>query len=195
VFVAVPFRGAPAVFDDLLLGTATGRNLSLLSREALFTFPAAFQLLSDDDAIFVNESGRPEKVDISSVETWREQGWSVLGHPKWRDNADYLRQLGALLEARRASHQALQDGLTDWPDSVEALTIIGRGRPSPARWLWKKDHVALKRSIDEDGDGDVLTSRAQPLPGMRSETYETSVAHAFILNDRDVQRRVLEFLR
>jgi pimeloyl-ACP methyl ester carboxylesterase len=195
VFAGVPFRGAPAIFDDILVGTATGRNTALLSNRALFSFPSSFQLLPDDDDFFASESGHQVRMDLGLVETWREHGWSVLADPKLRDDARYRVHLGRMLSARRTFHDELQHDLADWPESVEALTIVGRGRPTDAKWRWEKDLVALRNPLREDGDGDVLTTRAQPLPGMQTAVVETKAAHAFILSDRDVQRRVFEFLK
>src|SRR6185436_3451144 len=70
VFAGVPFRGAPGLFKDLFLGASTNLNTAILSPEALWTFPATWQLLPRTDDFFVDDAGKPMVLAISRPETW-----------------------------------------------------------------------------------------------------------------------------
>ena len=71
VIVATPFKGALLMFHDFLKGIKTLRNTSLLSAEALQSFPSCYQLLPRHDTpIVLNEHLRTADVDFYNKKFW-----------------------------------------------------------------------------------------------------------------------------
>ena len=171
VFAGTPFRGGAQIMNDLLAGTETGRDAALLSKEALFSFPAAFQLL-------------PPEGDFNDPEIWLREGWGVFADPALRVDPAYRAQLTRMLAAHRESWAALANSR----GTKDVLTIIGTGRPTLS-----VVHPADREHPDRaDGDGSVLVTSAT-LEG--TQVFETRAEHAELLLDEGVQHAIARFLQ
>ena len=171
VFAGTPFRGGPQILEDLLWGTKTGRNTALLSKQALFSFPAAFQLL-------------PPAGDFTDPEAWLRGGWGVFQDPALRADAAYRAQLTRMLAAHAESSAALAASR----GTRDVLTVIGTGRPTIVRvHPDDRDHPELG-----DGDGSVPAASAR-LEG--AQVFETGAEHTALLLDEGVQRAIARFLQ
>jgi pimeloyl-ACP methyl ester carboxylesterase len=186
VFAGTPFRGGPGMFDDLFLGTATGLNHALLSRDALFSFPSAWQLLSARSDFFVDKAGNPVELDAFDAENWVNRRWGVFDRPT--TPADRA-QLDRVLAAHAALHAQLGKPLLSQP---KVMVIVGLGRATVSGMRLSGDGFDFKDNPTADGDGSVLVSSATPdLPFTR---VETQTEHVALLNDPGVQTTVSAFL-
>ncbi len=170
VFAGTPFEGGAEILKDFVAGAKTGRNTALLSKEATFSFPAAFQLL-------------PPAGDFTAAERWLSGGWGVFADPLIRADAAYRVQLERMLALHRESWNAL----TGFRGTPDALAIVGTGRPT----------VSLVHPADldhperQDGDGSVLVTSAT-LKG--AQVFSTRAEHTELLLDGAVQRAIVKFL-
>lgn len=193
VFVGTPFRGGPGMLDDLSTGTRSASNTALMSVEALFTFTASWQLLPLTGDFFLR-GGQPQSVDLQSRDTWLTRGWSVFRDSTLKGDPAYLAQLDALLAARAELWASLADAPQE-PFPWKAMAVIGSGRPTTVGWpIDAQGAVDLANPVMGDGDGSVATSRAYPPAPISAIEVQTDAEHSVLLNDRGVQRVVLEFL-
>lgn len=176
VFAGVPFNGAPGLFKDLFLGASTYQNTALLSPEALWTFPATWQLLPRTDDFFVDAEGKPVSLALSSPETWAK--WQLPCPER--------------LNQRLADRAAMPVTFEKAP--ARALAVIGRGIPSTkAQRVGANGFFEFDKPLREDGDGSVLVTNATP--AFPSETVFTTFEHVHLLDDANVRAAIEAFLK
>ncbi len=193
VFVGTPFAGTPGIFDDFFVGTETVRNRALMSPEAHFSFPASFQLLPFDPDFFVDASGQHVALDPYLPATWWTQGWGVFAAPERRANVAYRAQLEQQLKAR----QALVAELTApgvQPPGLEAMAVIGHGRPVTSAVRFEAGHFDFDHSPTADGDGTVLATSALPPPWLKAERLDSTAEHTALMRDPAVTEAISRFL-
>lgn len=193
VFLGTPFRGAPGMFDDFTLGTPVGRNRALLSPEALFTFPSAFQLLPAESDFFVDASGQPAPFDAYAPQAWVDGGWGVFQDASLRATPAYRDWLGRMLEARAGLARALS-GREGPPPPFRALAVVGVGQPLIQSFRVVNGQPTFENPIIADGDGSVLTTRALPPSPMHVERLETKADHVAMVGDEAVREAVARFV-
>lgn len=194
VFVGTPFKGAAGPWDDMFLGNTTARNRALLSADALLTFPSVWQLMPAVADFFVNEQRAPTAVDAFSSEAWLAKGWGVFADEAVRANPAYQAQLVARFEAHREFWRGLADEEGEAP-SWKAMVVIGSGRQTTAGYVVKADaSFDFSQSVTADGDGTVLTARAEPPKPIRAARVETTAEHAVMLNNAGVQEAIRAFV-
>ncbi len=184
VFAGTPFAGAAAIFQDLVRGDHAGRNRSLLSAEALFTFPLAWQLLPPASDFLA-----PAGIDAFTTSFWIGRGLGVFRDPELRADPAYRVQLERMIEA----HRALWSELRGFSPGVAALAIVGVGHDTvslvrAADGSFDFDHPALA-----DGDGLVTSASARPF--FPHQELETRASHSEMLSDPEVQRAIARFVR
>ena len=195
VIIGTPFTGAPGIFDDLLVGTETGRNRALLSPEALFTFASAFQLLPAHSDFFVDGVGAPVALDANDPAQWLARGWGVFAEPALREDEAYRAQLLRMLEARRELSEALapRPGLPTAP--FEMLVVVGTGRPTTSGYQVVDGKVEMENPPRADGDAAVLSARALPVLPIDWRRVDSAAEHVALMSDREVLQAVERFLR
>ena len=187
VFVGTPFRGAADIFKDFQLGTGMGRNQALLSREALFTFAAAFQLLPSESDFFVDAAGARVPLEAFAESTWLDRGWGVFADPALRTNAAYRAQLGRML----AAHASVAQDARPLP-GFEALAVVGTGRETVAGVRLLGQGFDFGNPPRADGDGEVPLASA--LPPFAAERFESREEHTALLNDQAVRAAIVKFI-
>ena len=186
VFVGTPFRGAADIFKDLQQGTGIGRNQALLSREALFTFAAAFQLLPGESDFFVDAADKPVALDAFAPATWLARGWGVFADPAVREDPAYVAQLDRML----AAHAAVAQDARPLP-AFAALAVVGRGRQTVSGVRVRGDGFDFERPPRADGDGSVPLASA--LPPFAFERFDSRAEHTALLNDDAVRQAIVKF--
>jgi pimeloyl-ACP methyl ester carboxylesterase len=194
-FVGTPFGGAPLALRDLLRGTTTALNSALLSREALFTFASVFELLPMTDGFFVDKGGQPVRFPATVAATWYDEGWGVFSDPELRQNPAYRAQLERMLKAHVELARALGDDATPPPGNLQALVVVGHGRPTISGLRVVDGHVRTDDLPVEDGDDAVVTTRATPPASFPYQRVETGAEHTVLLNDPAVRAAVVAFMR
>jgi len=187
VFVGTPFRGAADIFKDFLEGTETGRNRALISREALFTFAAAFQLLPAESDFFVDAEGRKVALELFATQTWLDRGLGVFADPALRTDPGYLAQLSRML----ASHEAVARDVRPLPP-FEALAVVGKGRETVSGVRVLGAGFDLSHNPRTDGDGSVPVSSA--VPAFAADLFESREEHTALLGAQAVQQAILKFI-
>ncbi len=178
-FVGTPFAGAPTIFKDFFRGDTAGRNHALLSRDALFSFPAAWQL-APKDKDFLDAGGDPY-----TEEFWIASGRGVFEDPSIRADPAYRNELRSVLRAREGHWRELE-GVSP---SVPSLVVVGEGHPTEARV-----HLAdLEHATKADGDGTVPSKSARP--SFPHDELVSRSGHVELLQDADVKRALAAFVR
>ncbi len=83
----VPNEGAMSTLQIFNEGYRVSRfRIDSLSKEAVFTSPAVFQLLPHQvSARFYDENLEPLKIDLYNPETWKKYGWSAYSDSNFRN--------------------------------------------------------------------------------------------------------------
>ncbi len=186
VFTGVPFKGGPGIFDDLMLGSSTFANRSLLSRDVLFTFASSHQLLSAKSDFFVDSTGAQVPIDAFSATEWITRRWGVFaGETTPADRAQLQRQL----DHHAALHLRLSQPMLSTP---EVMVVIGSGRATVSGVRVSSSGFDFDDPPHADGDGSVLVrSASPPIPFTR---VDTAMEHVALLNDGAVRSAISVFL-
>lgn len=194
VFVGTPFRGAPGIFKDFMVGTPSGLNHSLLSKEAVFTFPAAYQLMSATDDYFRDAQDHPVSIAASDPAVWCEKGWSVFADKALCADPAYQQYLSRMLTTHRETALALGEVTAPPPPTLKAMAIIGHKRETTGAERIIDGKVDVEHPIIVDGDGTVPASSALPTRPLDYEHVDTGALHVALLNDGAVRKAIARFL-
>ncbi|MBI3449767.1 MAG: hypothetical protein HY049_12730 [Acidobacteria bacterium] len=210
---APTFAGAPHVGTVILLGTPNGGTLDalrsllegervprLLPPEAIFTMPAAYQLLpAPGPSYLVDVDGAPVADDIYDVATWEKLGWSVFSPDARRDLRDKLRArigregsekvyLERMEASRRFARWALDrarrfrealEGEWDLEGRVRYAALGGDCTPTPSRAVVQFDGSAYHTYFDP---ADLPPGLGTPaLSGVMSAPGDDTVTRASLL--------------
>jgi pimeloyl-ACP methyl ester carboxylesterase len=195
VILGTPFAGSPGIFDDLLLGTATGRNRALIAPEAIFTFAAAFQLLPRRSDFFVDAQDKSVEWDAFDPAVWRNQGWGPFADPTLREDEAYRAQLLHMLDAHRQLTEALAPPQALPPPPFETLVVVGTGRSTVSGVRVVDGKLDLEHPPHADGDGTVVSSRALPILPIPYQRLDSSADHLALMSDREVLHAIKRFLQ
>ena len=184
VFAGTPFAGSAEIFKDLVRGNPVGRNHALLSAEALFSFPAAWQLLPPAGPVISSGSGAPQPRPVGSLAPRA----GVFADPRLRDDPAYRTEAAKQV----AAHAGHWSALAKVVPAVPVLVVVGEGQPTVAGireidGAFDFDHPPLA-----DGDGTVTAASARP--AFPHEEHVTHAKHTALLNDGEVQAAVARFL-
>lgn len=186
VFAGTPFKGGPNAFKSFMLGSPTGLNGQLLSREAVFTFGSTYQLLSRESDFFVDAAGARVPLNAYDPMQWVDGRWGVFAGNTTLAEVAVLRQR---LEGHDAMHARLQQPLLGAP---EILAVIGHGHATVSGVRVTPQGFDFGNPPTADGDGSVLLTSAEP-PGPFTR-LDTTTEHVQLLNDPEVQRAIAAFL-
>ncbi len=187
VFLGTPFAGSVKIWPDLVRGDVAGRNRSLLSAVALFTFPAAWQLLPPSGAFFFDRSGAPAAGDALGKQTWLS-GLGIFADPALRSDPAYTAELSRML----AAHDEHWRALAGFAPGIPALVVVGEGHPTISGVRLENGAPDLDHPPKADGDGTVTAVSARP--DFPHQEFVTQAGHVEMLREPDVQRAVARFL-
>jgi pimeloyl-ACP methyl ester carboxylesterase len=193
-FVGTPFRGAPGVLEAFIVGTPAGLNHALMSKEAIFTFPAAYQFMGGSDDFFQDAAGAPVHLAAGDASTWCEQGWSVFSDAKLCGDFSYQQQLTRMLRVRRETSAAFADVTIPPPVELQALVVIGHGRATTVGERVVEGRVDVEHPVRGDGDETVAATSAVPPKPLTYALVETSARHVALLNDDEVRKAIAHFV-
>jgi pimeloyl-ACP methyl ester carboxylesterase len=222
VLAGVPFRGSMIRFQDMQLGAKFGLNKTLLTGQAISSFPSAYQLLPFfENSKVLSKDLRPIPDVMFDPEYWVQHRWGLMRDNEASPQAVENRKNFTIRELGRA-HRFLQwivrpsreaEGL-----SIQLLHVWGKGKATLAKAILLKDHEedpdpllfdksglrkylpeVLADAIFEEGDGSVTVESAS-LPQALKDRFqgfssiETNIGHADIFKDKEVQKQVFAFL-
>ena len=202
VFSGTPFRGAATIFNDMQQGINAGINSSLLSSEALSTFPACYQLLPGVNEItLVDEKNNPLPHVMHDGNAWSKNGWGLLRESEDLSSEEIVKRTE--YTKRELDRAALfSKKITD--DTVEAklfhhipiLNLAGKGKDTIA-----KIHVSAeqKRELFYDDGDSVVPITSSRLPKAFYELgdvdeKELVADHGSILSSDESVGAIKEFL-
>ena len=125
-FVAGAFRGTAKMFRNLQTGDdPTGLNTTLLSADALGTFPSSYHLMPDAWPFVVDEHGAPVAADLRDVRLWEERRWGVFKDGDSRYTEARRVFLGEQFARSRAFLGALDDPAASAPSGLKVRNLVG----------------------------------------------------------------------
>jgi pimeloyl-ACP methyl ester carboxylesterase len=194
VLAAAPLRGAPAQWDDLHLGTLNQRNSHLIDREALLTFPSAWQLLPPKPDFFVDGNGSPTIVPAYDPATWQTRKWGLFAEPGLP--GAYVEELRARVDAHRALWSVFEEAERAPAPKWKTMLVVGKGRDTVSGWKVSADGgFDFSKPLVADGDGTVLSTSVRPPASIKATVVETTGEHAELLRRSEVQAVIADFLR
>jgi pimeloyl-ACP methyl ester carboxylesterase len=221
VLAGVPFGGSMAVFRNMIYGRPIGLNKTLLSFEAVSSFPASYYVLphSNSDVLFTSDETERRDL-IGDASSWVHYHWGLL-----REQDSYptdivrgrLAYVNLWLQRAHRFHDLLHAPFTHGPSEPSSLlSIVGVGQSTLASGYLNEeakgrssigfddDALPLQlrsrgQSLFQDGDGTV-TGKASALPDaylkcfvLAERVYQAE--HSELMNRQDIQRVILNFVR
>ena len=200
VFAGVPFQGSPRIFFDLHQGVRTLLNTSLLSSEALFSFPSSYELLPISDNPFIYNQDESESFSIYEIDQWVENQWSIF---KRRISSKHLKEkLLFLKEQLKNSNQFRKSLLSREGSKPETfpkvLNLVGISNPTLSKLYILKNSKKSFSFINSDGDETVTTESAK-LPKVFHQISKNREVlfpgkHQRLFNEKIARQEVIDFL-
>ncbi len=177
VYVAVPFQAGLSYLEDIDKGSSVGLNHGILSPLAVFSHPGSFALLPKPGTRTYKHQ------DLMEIKTWKDNRLSVYADPR----ADYDEALGTNLAKAKMFYQLLE---APRPMQNQFLFVMGNCRPT--LYAIAKDGAPSFRP----GDGRVFAdSFPVEYNALRKQVITSCAPHDQFLNDANVVKAILEFLR
>jgi len=172
IFAATPFLGALTILRDMQKGVQSGLNTTLLSPEAMSSFPASYQLLPPEFVKTIISTDGKTPPSIYNPEVWQAYRWALLrkmGTPR-------LEFINSMLTRATKLYSLIHAPLVSTPPSLRIVCIIGQGTgtlatalsdPEKKTFIFDDDPFpeGLKDINEEqlhaDGDGLVTVTSAQ----------------------------------
>ena len=196
VFAGVPFRGTLVSVRDIHVGEQILNNRSLLSKQALQTFPVAYHLLPTpgDNALCQLDSF--ELIDLYVAENWSKYHLGLFNNRVLdpRDHIRYLKFLKKQLASGKSFFSCINaPSSLDIPNKLKVINIIGNKVPTYSKFFWDTNNFGGKLifneklqkryqtirniSLFEPGDGTVTSTSAKlPTAFMNKSTKEEVIA-------------------
>jgi pimeloyl-ACP methyl ester carboxylesterase len=201
VFSGVPFRGCPRVFLDVHQGVRTLLNTSLLSSEAMFSFPSSYELLPNPDNTFFYDQDESETLSIYNSDQWLRHKWSIFKKPglSKESKEENLIFLKKQLKNSIHFHENLHANEKSRPDAFpEVLNLVGISNPTLSRIYELGNAKKTFSSLNSDGDETVTTESAK-LPKFFYEISQNKEVlfpgkHRKLLNEKRAIKEIFDFL-
>lgn len=175
ILIAPPNAGLIEPFQGLIEGKRFHWLLPAYEPAIIGTMPAVYQLLprARHGAVEVSESGRRDRADPLSFDTWVQMGWGLADPrqeevlrvllPRIKDAAQ-RRQI-ALDHLRKCLDRAQQfqasiDQPAAAPEGLTLHLIVADADPTPAEVLFDRKSRRLRVTRRGPGDGSVLRTSA-----------------------------------
>ncbi len=177
VYVSTPFKPGVGFIPDLQTGSGIGFNKTLLSKEAVFSQPSSFALLPHaGERVYKNQ-------DLMEIATWKTNKISVFQTDDSLEPELTKRIREALVFQKALNTPALL--------ANKFLFVVGNC------------HDTLQTIQPDDtetylpGDGSVPEASAYPVEKDRldSETFVSCVRHDVQLNDPEIIKKIVTFLK
>ena len=188
-FVAAAFRGTTKLFRNLQTGDdPAGRNTTLLSADALGTFPSSYSFVPDEWPLVVDASGKPVAAEYRDAALWESGRWGIF-----RDGrAEFATARRAFLTERFAASRKFLRGILDpaatAPTSLRVHNALGTGVGTINQLIRtgdgtlvvteaqrKADPALASLSLERDGDGTIATHSAELPAGLAARAVGPTV--------------------
>lgn len=182
-FVAVPFQGSLKILMDLIYGTKFGLNKTLLSAQAMSTFPSVYYLLPRYCGATVGQ-------DLFDISTWTNL---KLGNLPKSNDKEQLKFLKNQLDIVNHFYEKLESVENNAYENTKLIFITNQGYPTPTQILFEPKI----RIIFGDGDGSVpKSSLAIPeyLQQFNHECFYINKSHALSFASNELIKIILESL-
>lgn len=207
VLAGVPFRGAINKFRDMQQGETVGLNKTLLDAMAHSSFAASYYLLPAPlEPALVTDRLEPLADMLYDGAAWQAHRWGLFRNVAALPDGDRAARLAfvsATLERAQTFSRLLFAPLRQAVvPAPQMINVIGRGRATPARAIWRQDKQELSFNSDArlqaEGDG-VVTVRSATLPpafqeAFRAATFKSLHEHGELWSDPQVQDILFAFL-
>lgn len=179
-FVAGAFRGTTKLFRNLQTGDEpAGRNTTLLSADALGTFPASYSFVPDGWPLVIDATGKPVASDFRDVSLWEKGRWGLFRDgrgefaaarrtfltERFAASRTFLRGIadpGAIAPIGLRVHNALGTGV----GTVNQLIRRADGSLVMTEAQRKADPALAAFSLEASGDGTIAEHSAELPPGL-----------------------------
>lgn len=171
LIAGTPFEGSIKMFCDMQTGTVTALNAALLSREALSSFPASFELLPRSDAI--RNFAICGETDLFAASAWEKCGLGLL-EDNLGDREKSARseaQRSMLTRAKKFRSEIFATDSADGAEQIQTpvVVVVGVGKSTPSSTELTSASYGKCQAVlqSDDGDGIVTVSSATLPPSLR----------------------------
>jgi hypothetical protein len=188
-FVAGAFRGATKYFRNLQTGDEpAGRNTTLLSADAMATFPSGLAFIPDSWPIVVDARGDAIAADFRDVALWERERWGIFRDGRADVAAARRAFLAERFLASRAFLAAIDDPAAAAPIGLRVHNAYGTGFGTIDQLIRRadgslvlsereraRDPALASRTIEVPGDGTIAAHAAELPPALAARAVGPSV--------------------
>jgi hypothetical protein len=186
-FVAAAFRGTTKMFRNLQIGDdPSGRNTTLLSADALGTFPSSYVFVPDAWPFAVDARGEPVSSKLRDVDLWESQRWGLFRDGREEFAGARRDFLADQFRRSRAFLSAVADPAAAPPPGLRVLNVVGVSGGTVDRLIQRadgtlvlsdaerrKDPALSAASVDAPGDSTIAEHAAELPPGLARDGAAT----------------------
>ena len=179
-FVAAAFRGTTKLFRNLQTGDEpSGRNTTLLSADALGTFPSSYSFVPDGWPLVVDAKGNPVASEFRDADLWERSRWGLFRDGRTEFAAArraFLAErfaasrkfLGGIVGAKAQAPSSLRvhNAIGTGVGTIDTLIRLGNGTLVVNEVQRKTDPALSTLSLEIDGDGTIAAHSAELPPAL-----------------------------
>jgi pimeloyl-ACP methyl ester carboxylesterase len=208
VLVGVPFRGGIGYMKDLLVGNPTGFNSKIQGPCMIAKYESVYGFFprlgtNDSQGLVTNTNGRPLSLDFFQESAWRENRLGFYGQNCSVDEIPNPLEFQNILNRAKLFRESLDPSPSLLKAPPKVLIVNAQNRPTRKGFqrIKENDEASTQKQWDleivprEIGDGSVLLEHSLPQAGFPFDTVKTEYEHSVMLNDKNVQNKLLEFVK
>ncbi len=209
IYVGVPFRGGIGYMKDLHVGVSTGLNSQIQSPCTIAKYETVYGFFprlnsTDSKDVVKDSSGKSIDLDFYLESTWKDNSLGFYSHSCLAENVPNPIQFQENLNSAKKFRESLSPSSRLKKSPITTLVVHGKNYPTRKAMTLISDkygekNFAPKWDLEiypkDEGDGSVLFRDSIPPIDIQFKSILSNNEHSVLLNDKNVQDKILEFIK
>ncbi len=209
VYVGVPFRGGIGYMKDLHVGVSTGLNSRIQSPCTIAKYETVYSFFprlnsTDSKEVVKDSNGNTIDLDFFLESTWKNNSLGFYSHSCLAENIPNPIEFQAKLNLAKKFRESLNPSSKLKKSGISTLVVHGKKHPTRKMMtlISHKDGEKneqpkwdLEIYPKDEGDGSVLFRDSIPPTEIQFTSILSDNEHSVLLNDKNVQNKILEFIK
>ncbi len=202
VLVGVPFQGGIGYMKDLYIGNSTGFNSKIQGPCMIAKYESVYGFFprigsKDSRGLVLDANRQILEIDFFEPKTWQENAFGFWGQKCKNEEVPSDLEFQNILFRAKLFRESLD--ISSQLKKSQPKTLIIHANNRPTRKAIKETSQGKKWDLEaipkEPGDGSVLFEHSIPQPGLIYETLLTENEHSVMLNDQNVQKKIMQWIQ